>query len=305
MTICQRYCELLGGSLEAESTIGEGSTFTVRLPAAPSLLADPDTAIAEVPAGDGPLVLAIDDEPSSLDLVARQLAGEEIRLVTALGGEAGLKLAATLRPSAIILDVLMPDLDGWSVLKSLKTNPATSDIPVVMCTIVDDEKRGYALGAIDYLVKPVSRERLINVLTKDWCANPPCHVLVVKDDGPTRELVCRVASNAGWQVDSADNGNTALELMGTVQPDLILLDLMMPRMDGFEFLAAIRRDPERQAIPVVVITAMELSDTDRERLTGYVDQIVAKGGREGSLQEVVARVLGAYQPGKCASSESM
>ena len=294
LAISRRYCELLGGTLKVESTLGEGSTFTAHLPAGPGHYVMRNGVTDAAPPGEGPLVLVIDDEASSLDLMTRQLENEGIRVATAQGGEVGLELAETLQPAVIALDVMMSDLDGWSVLEHLKTNPQTADIPVVMCTIVDDEQRGYALGAVDYLIKPVNRERLIDILSKAWCTDPPCRVLVVDDDASIREFLCREATNTGWQVDSAHDGMSALERMGVERPDLILLDLMMPGMDGFEFLETLRSTPEFQETPVVVVTAMDLTTADRARLTGFVDQIIAKGGNEGSLKQSVARVLDAY-----------
>lgn len=299
LAISRRYCELLGGKIDAESEPGAGSVFTVRLPAAIGSVEDPDAkseAVTEgttpAGAGAGPLVLVVDDEESARELLARQFAAEGYRVLTAAGGEAGLRLARQHGPELITLDVLMPDLDGWSVLEALKRSPETSDIPVVMCTVVDDRRRGFRLGATDYLTKPVDRAALSRTLDKYWCEDPPCRALVVEDDAPTRELLCRRLEISGWRVDEAVHGKEALDRLATGIPALILLDLMMPEMDGFEFLEALRAKPEYSEIPVVVVTAKTLTAEDHRRLNGYVQRVIDKGeGNRASMLEEVSRQI--------------
>jgi len=184
---------------------------------------------------------------------------------------------------------MMPGMDGWSVLRMLKADPVLRKIPVVMLTMIDDRKRGYSLGAVDYLTKPVDRELLHKALSRYYCAEEDiCHVLLVEDDTETREVMARALKKAGWTVSGAGNGQEALDIMSNLQPMLILLDLMMPVMDGFDFLAELRARPEWQQIPVIVITAKDLTKDDRNRLAGRVEEVLEKNAytREQLLQRV-------------------
>jgi hypothetical protein len=288
LALSRRLCDLLDADIAASSTPGVGSVFTLRLPARPTTRAAGRTdstgehAIA-TPVGDGPLVLVIDDEQDARDLLRRQLTSEGYRVVTVAGGRAGLRLARELDPALITLDVLMPGMDGWTVLEALKSEPATRDIPVVMCTIVDDERRGFALGATDFLTKPIDRKAFTRVLHDYRCPVPPCRALVVEDDAESREILERVLVKAGWHVETAANGRIGLEYLARQVPSLVLLDLMMPEMDGFEFLENMHRRAEWRDVPVVVVTAKVLSEEDHDRLNGYVEFVAQKGGEAGGL----------------------
>jgi CheY-like chemotaxis protein len=180
---------------------------------------------------------------------------------------------------------MMPGMDGWAVLSALKAAPDLADIPVIMLTIVDDRNLGYALGAADYLTKPIDRERLVAVLRQHRRDLP---VLVVDDDAEVRALFRRMLEPDGYTVVEAPNGRAALDRLGEITPGVILLDLMMPEMDGFEFVAEFRRHEAWRAIPIVVVTAKDLSHDDRQRLNGHVERILQKGayGREQLLAEV-------------------
>jgi CheY-like chemotaxis protein len=299
LAITRRFCQLMGGDVGVESEPGRGSRFTIRLPAAP---ADPAVAspVAAAAAGaavpsegaevdpDAPTILVIDDDPTARDLMATFLRKEGYRMVGAASGEEGVRLARTLRPDAITLDVIMPGMDGWAVLGALKADPDLADIPVAMVTIVDDRQAGYTLGATDYLSKPVDWARLSAVLARHRRDVAPGRILLVEDDAATRELVRRMLERAGWTVDEAEHGRAALERLAVATPGIILLDLMMPEMDGFEFLQALRQREAWRGIPVIVLTAKDLTAEDRRRLNGLVARIVQKGGasRDDLLHQV-------------------
>ena len=221
-------------------------------------------------------VLVIEDDPGARDLLTRFLTKEGYRVETATGGEAGLRLARELHPDIITLDVMMPDMDGWAVLSDLKADPELADIPVVMLTIVDNKNLGYALGAADYLTKPIQRDRLQAVLAKYCPPSQPTTVLVVEDDIATREVIRHLLEKVGIQVVEAENGRVALERLALGQPGLILLDLMMPEMDGFQFVDYVRQHEAWRGIPIVVVTAKDLTPADRLRLNGYVTDIIRK-----------------------------
>ena len=171
----------------------------------------------------------------------------------------------------------MPDMDGWSVLRALKVDPVLHKIPVVMLTMVDDKTRGYSLGATDYLTKPVDRERLHNALARFHTQGQPSLVLLVEDDPATREIMVRTLEAADWRVSEAGNGREALDRLAQEKPQVILLDLMMPVMDGFDFLLEMHANTAWQDIPVIVLTAKDLTGEDRLILSGRVEQIVEKG----------------------------
>jgi PAS domain S-box-containing protein len=306
LAITRHFCRMMGGDVTVTSEPGKGSTFTIRLPtevvdpkaqAAPDAAPSAEAVAAETVAGaplpaaaDGAsTVLVIDDDPAVLDLIARVLGKEGFRVETAAGGEEGLRLARALRPMAITLDVMMPGLDGWAVLTALKADPETADIPVVMLTIVDEKNLGYALGASEYLTKPIDRDRLVGIMREHRRGESSGTVLIVEDDAPTREMTRRMLESEGWTVTEAENGRVALErIAADGPPDLILLDLMMPEMDGFELVAELRARDDWRGIPVVVLTAKDLSPEDTRRLKGSVERVLQKGAcsREGMLAEV-------------------
>ena len=178
---------------------------------------------------------------------------------------------------------MMPDMDGWSVLRALKVDPVLHKVPVVMLTMLDDKSKGYALGATDYLTKPVDRDRLHTALARFHTPHESCSVLLVEDDPATREVMARTLEKAGWSVTGAGNGREALDRLVQGNPQLILLDLMMPVMDGFDFLLEMRANPEWQDIPVIVLTAKDLTEEDRRVLSGRVEQVVSKGAHAREL----------------------
>jgi PAS domain S-box-containing protein len=280
LAISRRFCQLMGGDVEVASEVGKGSTFTARLPVVGS--AEPAPREEVEPRGAAGTVLVIDDDAAARELVARFLEKQGLTVVPVADGAAGLAAARQHHPDVITLDVVMPGLDGWAVLTALKHDPATADIPVVMLSVVDEKNLGFALGASDYLTKPIERDRLLRVLRKyrrGRQKGAARRVLVVEDDAATRATIRRAMEREGWDVVEAEHGRAALQRTAERVPDLVLLDLMMPEMNGFEFLEALRERESWRAIPVVVITARELTDDDRRRLNGGVEQVVAKGGQ--------------------------
>ncbi len=296
LILSRRFCQMMGGDISVVSEAGRGSTFTIDLPTdgQPSPEARAPRTESQIPASvpGVPTVLVIDDDEVARDLMRRYLDQQGLHMLGAASGEEGLRLAKEIKPAAITLDVLMPGMDGWAVLGALKADPDLAHIPVIMATFLDDASMGYALGATDFLTKPINRPQLSKVLEKYRCAHPPCPVLVVEDQAELRELMRRILEQEGWVVAEAENGRVALDRVAENRPALIVLDLMMPEMDGFSFLEALRQRAPWRSIPVIVVTAKDLSAEDRQRLNGYVQYIVKKGShtREELLQEVADRI---------------
>jgi signal transduction histidine kinase/DNA-binding response OmpR family regulator len=295
LAITRRFCQMMGGDVTVESELGQGSRFTILLPAEVReprdelvQLASESLQPAGLPQQGQCVVLVIDDDPSISDLMRRFLGREGFVIETALSGEEGLARARELRPDAIVLDVLMPRMDGWAVLAQLKADPELHEIPVVMLTITDDKTIGFALGAADYMTKPIDRERLVGVLRKYQREAADAPLLLVEDDPSTRQMMRKLLEKEGWVVAEAENGRVALERMAERVPDLILLDLMMPEMDGFEFVQVLHGNEHWRAVPVVVITAKDITTEDRARLNGHAERILQKGAysREQLLGEV-------------------
>ncbi|MEO7041625.1 MAG: response regulator [Gemmatimonadaceae bacterium] len=293
LAITRRFCEMMGGRIDVESEHGRGSTFTIRLPATVGEEPTPDTKGSQgtVPTGAA-RVLVIDDESSVRTIMRRFLQRENLTVDEAASGELGLKMARENKPDAITLDVMMPGMDGWTVLAALKADPDLRDIPVIMLTIVDDKRMGFSLGASEYLTKPIDREQLRRVLAKYHNGETGGSVLVVEDDPAASELLRRTLEGEGWTVRTARNGREALEQMDKIEPAIILLDLMMPEMDGFEFLSEIRSQPRASTVPVIVVTAKELTSDERTKLNGHVTAVLQKGNhsRDELLSEIASQL---------------
>ena len=278
LAISRKMAHLMGGEISVRSVVGQGSTFALRLPRTPGLAAPEAVELAATPAARRPggfVVLAIDDDPDVLALVSTRLADTEFSVVTALGGEAGLKAAQTLRPDVITLDIVMPGLDGWEVLRRLKANPDLAHVPVVMMSIVENRALAFGMGASECLVKPVARDRLVEVLRRH-AAPGDGPVLVVDDEPDARALVGGILAAAGYAYTEASNGREALEAIALRRPALVVLDLMMPELDGFQVLELLAASPETRAIPVVVLTAMALSPEDEARLLQGAQLVLSK-----------------------------
>ncbi|MBD3852838.1 MAG: response regulator, partial [Acidobacteria bacterium] len=289
-------CQMMGGDITVSSVLGKGTTFTIELPsridaleAAKSAAKPERPESKEVATGARP-ILVVDDDPNSRELLQRTLESEGFSVVTASTGEEGLELARELKPSLMTLDVLMPAMDGWSVLQEVKADPELKDIPVMMISIAGDKDLGYTLGAVECLTKPVDRDQLRQLAIQYASPSGGGRALVVDDDEGIRSLFQRALAEDGWIVDEAENGAIALDLVAKNQPDLVLLDLMMPVMDGFEFVMHYRKLEGCLETPIIVVTAKDLDQNDRERLLGGVERIVEKGAltRQELLKQVRA-----------------
>jgi PAS domain S-box-containing protein len=299
LAITRHFCQAMGGDIAVESRPGVGSTFTIRLPAvveeAPGgAVTQTPVLAASPPRPRGDVVLVIDDDPATRDVLRQFLVKKGFRVEAATDGAEGLAMARKLRPRAITLDVVMPRMDGWAVLSALKADPDLADIPVVMLTIVDDRHRGFRLGVADYLVKPVDPDRLTAVLRRHPGDPAARRILVVDDDADLRRRLRGLLEKDGWAVTEAADGREALDRLAD-RPSLVLLDLLMPGTDGFEFLAEFRRRAEFRSVPVIVLTAKDLTAGDHERLRGSIEAVIRKGSLESDelLAELGAAVAAA------------
>ncbi len=302
LTISQRFCQMMGGSITVESQLDRGSTFTVILPTEvkdktgemieeeddwkppiSSLITQhcitPVTATANL----DHTILVIDDDLIAQDLIVRSLTAEGIKIETASSGQEGLRKAKELHPDAITLDIMMPSMDGWTVLSALKADPELADIPVIVLSFVSNKTRGFALGASDYLIKPVDGKRLANLVSKyqhqhhDDDSNPINHILIVEDDLSARQMLRELLERDGWRVWEAEDGSSALKQLSQNTPSLILLDLVLPQISGFELIDLLRNTPDWARIPIIVTTAMDLTSRESSQLQGCVEQILQKG----------------------------
>ena len=318
LAISRRLAEMMGGYITVQSTLDEGSTFTLIVPA--NLDKQPIAALAEKTAESeeksprpfrphaDTTVLVIDDDPMARELMVRYLSKEGFQIVTAGGGAEGLDLIRKLHPDAVTLDVVMDNIDGWEVLRQVKSDPELWDIPIILCTIIDDKNRALSLGAVDHLVKPIDKDLLIHALTQHVDSKTgEGYLLIVDDDHVSRDLITGHAGRIYDRIVEAENGKHGLEVLKQHgQPNLILLDLMMPEMDGFAFLSEVRAMPAYESVPIVVVTAKDLSGEERSFLAGMTEQVVSKSA--GDLDSVLRRLvgqLGAIMPKTARDGETL
>jgi len=298
LALTKRFALLHGGDVRVTSQPDKGSVFTLLLPLRSVV---PSSEIAQPAAmnghGHGPLVLVVEDDPAAAELLTRQLVGAGYRTDVARTGSEALAKARELQPAAITLDIILPEVDGWEVMTRLKSDASTSGIPVVVVSVVDNPELGLALGAIDYFVKPVETKELIARLNrfnlKEKTADGQVRVLVVDDEAANRNWLARALEPAGFTVLPASGGREAIDLAKSQKPDLVLLDLMMPEVTGFDVVEALRADPETRETPIMVLTATNLTEADKRSLNGRVSEIlsrksVASSDIVGLLKRIVA-----------------
>ncbi len=292
--LVRRLVELLDGGVSVKSKVGEGSTFTVTFPVSllesggPEPLAtDGVTPKALEPAGEGPLVLVIDDQQQAAEILRAELVEAGFRVECALSGEEGLARAERQRPAVILLDMVMPGLDGWAVLRRLRADPELSATPVIITSMLDDTPKAWDLGIVGWLTKPVSPEDFLSVFRRIGIGTA-ADVLVVEDDPATRTMLVEQLGEIGLQPRAADDGPAAIAAINARLPEVVVLDLMLPQLDGFAVFDHLRARENGKDVPVVVYTAMDLTPEDRQRLHGGVMSLIQKGG--GDVHDVIACV---------------
>jgi len=283
LALTKRFATLHGGDVRVTSRVDKGSVFTLVLPVHARVQPPGEHARAGAVNGNGsgPLVLVVEDDPAAAELLTRQLTNAGYRTEVARSGNDALERARQLKPAAITLDIIMPELDGWEVITRLKSDEATSGIPIVVVSVVDNPELGMALGAIDYFVKPVNSSALVERLSHFDVDRAPgqrkVRVLVVDDEPANRTLLTEALEPAGFTVLPATGGREAIEIAKSSKPDLVLLDLIMPEVNGYDVVEALRADERTRDTPIMVLTAANLTEADRRQLNGRVSQILSRG----------------------------
>jgi CheY-like chemotaxis protein/anti-sigma regulatory factor (Ser/Thr protein kinase) len=289
LALTKRFAELHGGEVKVQSVPGTGSTFILRLPVAAKVSDAPPAPRPQLVGADDmsrPLILIVEDNPDAAEILVRHLETGGFRMSIARTGTEAVAMARELKPIAITLDILLPGIDGWEVLTLLKADELTRNIPVVVISMIDNPALGRALGALDYFVKPVDRSALISRLTQYAFTTKVQHgeirVLVVDDEPANVELLKALLEPEGFKVLTASGGRQGIEVAGAERPHLILLDLMMPGVSGFDVVEALRTNLLTRSIPIMVLTAKELTDEDKAALNGHVAAVFQRNSLAGA-----------------------
>ncbi len=309
LALVRRLVAIQGGTVRLESALGEGSTFTVLLPlrvVPHSLAADEPPALTVRPvepdrteqreAGSPPTVLVVEDDPIAFHQLAHSLEGDGYRVIGARSGEEALRLLEEERPDLVTLDLVLPGLDGWGVLRQLRSGATTRDIPVLIVTRKEDHDASVALGTAGFFVKPVDQDvflqRVRELTVRDVEGNDPPTVVVVDDEPDVHELLRAVLEPAGYRVRTSSDGASGLELIRSERPDLVILDLVMPGMSGFEVAHRLRSEPATADIPIIVLTVKQLTEAERERLAGQISALITKdSGCTHRLSDTIRSLL--------------
>jgi len=302
LSITKKLTKILGGSIEARSVEGKGSTFTVRIPfkeieseLTPEEILEGDEKITSIKEGGKKILLAIDDDPNALILLKQILEDEDYYVIGAMSADEGIQKAREIYPYAITLDILMPKKDGWAVLNCLKVDSATRDIPIIVISNIDNQGLGASLGAFDYIVKPLEKEAILSALNRIPVVDAK-NVLVVDDEASVVDLLTQVLQEEGYHVKGVNNGKEALRVLETKPQDIILLDLLMPEMDGFEVIQKLKANQDWCNIPIIVVTAKDLTDKEWNILKKSVDGIFQKSGlSEEHLMDEIQTLLRQYE----------
>ncbi len=290
LSISRHLVEMHGGRIGVHSAPGKGSTFYFTLP----LSRDKESPTAST----GRIILAIDDDQRVIKLYERYLQPQDYEIVALTDPSQAVERARQIKPFAITLDIMMPGYDGWQVLNDLKANPETRDIPVIICSIVDDREKGFSLGAADYLVKPILEDDLLGALDRLNGDGSIREVLVIDDDPDDLRLIGRLLNENGrYKAILTNGGKQGWEAITSRAPHAIILDLFMPDMDGFTILEKLRTTPNLQDIPVIVITGGDLTAEQREQLQQFGQRLLQKGAlSEKQLLSTLERALKRINP---------
>jgi PAS domain S-box-containing protein len=300
LAITESLVKLQGGTLGLDSELGHGSCFYFSLPAA-SAAREPRTPMGKLlqKTSGAAKILVIEDDATTVHLIESQLTSSGYQVVSCAQPERALEMAAEVQPQAITLDLLMKPTSGWEILLRLKQDPRTVGIPVIVITVVDNPGSGAALGADEYLVKPVDKVTLLAAVERcleGQASSPSRPILVVEDDEPTREIITELLSGKGYAVETAADGASARQQVATSLPELVILDLMLPKVSGFELLAEWRADGRTAELPIFVLTSKDLSAQEKSYLGTHAQSLLRKQESwQGTLLKQLQRALGKPQ----------